>query len=40
MNKDLKTALETLKDFATAKRLERGFTLDLAANVITSERGE
>ncbi len=40
LNKELKVALETLKDFAAAKRAESGFTFDLAANVITSERGE
>ena len=40
LNKDLKLALQTLKDFAAAKRLEKGFPFDLAANVITSERGE
>jgi|SaaInlStandDraft_6_1057023.scaffolds.fasta_scaffold17357_1 integrase len=39
LNKDLKVALETLKDFAVAKRLEKGFPFDLASNVITSERG-
>ncbi|MBC8285854.1 MAG: site-specific integrase [Nitrospinae bacterium] len=40
LNKELKVALETLKDFAVAKRLEKGFLFDLASNVITSERGE
>ncbi len=40
LNKDLKQALQTLKDFAAAKRAEKGFSFDLAANVITSERGE
>lgn len=39
LNKDLKQALEILKDFAAAKRAEKGFPFDLAANVITSERG-
>ncbi len=39
LNKDLKAALETLKDFAVAKRLEKGFQFDLTSNVITSERG-
>ncbi len=39
LNKDLKAALEILKDFAAAKRLEKGFSFDLASNVITSERG-
>ncbi len=29
-----------LKDFAAANRAEKGFPFDLAANVITSERGE
>lgn len=40
LNKDLKAALETLKDFAAAKRSEKGYPFGLAANVITSERGE
>lgn len=40
LNKDLKSALGTLKEFAAAKRVEKGFPFDLAANVITSERGE
>lgn len=40
LNRDLKQALETLKDFAAAKRSEKGYPFDLAANVITSERGE
>lgn len=40
LNKDLKQALQTLKDFAAAKRLETGLPFDLAANLITSERGE
>ncbi len=40
LNKDLKQALQTLKDFAAAKRTDKGFPFDLAANVITSERGE
>ena len=40
LNKDLKSALESLKDFAAAKRSEKGYPFDLAANVITSERGE
>ena len=39
LNKDLKQALQTLKDFAAAKRAEKGFPFDLAANIITSERG-
>ena len=39
LNKDLKQALQTLKDFAAAKRLEKGLPFNLAANVITSERG-
>jgi len=39
LNKELKAALEALKDFAVAKRLEKGFPFDLAYNVITSERG-
>ena len=33
-------ALEALKDFAAAKRAEKGLPFDLAANVVTSERGE
>ena len=40
LNKDLKAALEALKDCAAAKRAEKGFPFDLAANVVTSERGE
>jgi integrase/recombinase XerD len=32
--------LETLKGFEVAKRAEKGCPFDLAANVITSERGE
>ncbi len=40
LNKELKLALEALKDFAAAKRAKRGFPFDLATNVITSERGE
>jgi integrase/recombinase XerD len=40
LNKELKVALEALKEFAAAKRAEKGFPFDLAANVITSERGE
>ncbi len=40
LNRDLKVALEALKDFAAAKRAAKGFPFDLAANVITSERGE
>jgi hypothetical protein len=40
LNSELKAALETLKEFAAAKRSEWGFSFDLAANVITSERGE
>lgn len=40
LNKDLKAALENLKVFAAAKRLEKGFSFDLASNVVTSERGE
>ena len=40
LNKDLKQALETLKEFAAAKRAEKGFPFVLAANVVTSERGE
>jgi integrase len=39
LNKDLKAALETLKDFAVAKRLGNGFPFDLASNVVSSERG-
>jgi integrase/recombinase XerD len=40
LNKDLKQALETLKEFAAAKRAAKGFPFDLTANVINSERGE
>jgi len=40
LNKDLKHALESLRQFAAAKRSATGFPFDLAANVITSERGE
>ena len=40
LNKELKEALETLKEFADAKRAGGGFPFDLAANVVTSERGE
>ncbi len=40
LNKELKVALEALKVFAAAKRADKGFPFDLAANVITSERGE
>ena len=39
LNKDLKQALQTLKAFAATKRLEKGLPFNLAANVITSERG-
>lgn len=40
LNKELKAALETLQDFAAAKRSEKGFPFELASNVISSERGE
>lgn len=40
LNRDLKAALADLKLFAETKRIEKGFPFDLAANVITSERGE
>lgn len=40
LNKELKQALEALKDLVTSKRAEREYSFDLAANVITSERGE
>jgi integrase len=40
LSKELKAALAVLKDHAKTKRMERGFPFDLAANVITSERGE
>lgn len=40
LNIDLKSALETLKESAAVKRAKKGFPFDLAANVITSERGE
>ena len=39
LNKELKAALDALRDFSAAKRAENGFTFDLASNVITSERG-
>ncbi|MDB9704117.1 site-specific integrase [Rhodospirillales bacterium] len=39
LNKDLKIALLALKDIAESKRVERGFALELASNVISSERG-
>jgi integrase/recombinase XerD len=40
LNKELKVALEALKSFAAGKRAEKCFPFGLAANVITSERGE
>jgi integrase len=40
LNKELKQALEILKDIAIAKRVEKGLFFELASNVITSERGE
>ncbi len=40
LHKDLRAALVTLKDHAEARRAAFGHTLDLSANVITSERGE
>lgn len=40
LNKDLKAALIALKEFAAAKRSAKGFTFDLATNVIASERGD
>ena len=40
LNRDLKVALEALKVFAAAMRAAKCFPFDLAANVITSERGE
>jgi len=39
LNKELKAAPEILKDFAAARRLEKGFHFDLSSNVVTSERG-
>ena len=39
LNKELKKALGVLKKIAVFKRAEKGFSFDLAANVITSERG-
>jgi len=39
LNKDLKVALVILKELAESKRAERGFALDLASNVVSSERG-
>ncbi len=40
LHKDLRAALVRLKDHAEARRAAIGHTLDLSANVITSERGE
>ncbi len=40
LHKDLRAALVRLKDHAEARRAVIGHTLDLSANVITSERGE
>lgn len=40
LSKEVKTALVELMDSASAKRQERGFSLDLSTNVIASERGE
>ena len=40
LNKEVKASLAELKLFAQAKRLEHGFSINLAANVIASERGE
>ncbi len=39
LHKDLRAALVRLKDHAEARRAAIGHTLDLSANVITSERG-
>jgi integrase len=39
LNKDLKAALVNLKALAAAKRAKKGFTFELSANVVTSERG-
>jgi integrase len=40
LNKELKMALEALKEIAVAKRTGKGFPFDLISNVITSERGD
>ncbi len=40
LHKDLRAALVRLKEHIEARRAEIGHTLDLSANVITSERGE
>ncbi len=40
LHKDLRAALVRLKDHAEARRAAIGHTLDLSANVVTSERGE
>ncbi len=40
LHKDLRAALVRLRDHAGARRAAIGHTLDLSANVITSERGE
>ncbi len=40
LHKDLWAALVRLKEHTEARRAEIGHTLDLSANVITSERGE
>ncbi len=40
LHKDLRSALVRLKDHAEGRRAEIGHSLDLSANVITSERGE
>ncbi len=39
IHKELRAALVRLKDHAEARRAAIGHTLDLSANVITSERG-
>jgi integrase len=39
LNRELKEALTVLMDTARAKREQKGFELDLASKIITSERG-
>ena len=40
LNKELKEALGVLKEIAVSNRAEKGLSFELAANIITSERGE
>ena len=39
LNRELKEALTVLMDIGRAKREQKGFALDLASKIITSERG-